>query len=150
MATGSTEHLTGYNYLSVKYRHLFTKEGRNPVAMFGFECGDGWYNILEQLISHIDQYLNHKYKGEPTDFEIVQIKEKFGGLRFYVHNADDAIYELIRFAEHLSYRTCEYCGSNEDVMRSKGWIITACKKCISTHPSLTPPFREREWVEVKD
>jgi hypothetical protein len=146
--TGSTEPLTGYNYLSVKYRHLFTNERRNPVAMFGFECGDGWYKILEQLISHIDHYLNHKYKGEQTDFEIVQIKEKFGGLRFYVHNADDVIHELIRFTENLSYRTCEYCGSNQNVMRSKGWIVTACKDCIGTNQYLID--REREWVPIKD
>lgn len=148
MATGATENLTGYRYLAVKYNHLFTKNPRNPMALFGFECGDGWYDLLEQLISQIDKYLSHKYKGEETDFEIVQIKEKFGGLRFYVHNADDAIYEMIRFAEDLSYKTCEYCGSNQDVMRSKGWIVTACKKCVESNELLT--MRKREWVMIKD
>lgn len=147
MSSGSTENLTGYAYLATKYRHLFTNESRNPVAMFGFECAEGWYDILHQLITHIDQYLNHKYKGEKTDFEIVQIKEKFGGLRFYVHNADDVIHELIRFAEHLSYQTCEYCGSNQDVMRSKGWIVTACKSCIHTNEYLVS--YKREWVSIK-
>ena len=36
----------------------------------------------------------------------VQIKEKFGGLRFYVQAATDKHYNYISFAESMSYRTC--------------------------------------------
>lgn len=125
-----------YNNLYQKYNHLFTKEEKRALTMFGFECGDGWYNLLEQLIDHIDSYIKHKYEGQEFDFQIVQIKEKFGCLRFYFDGGDAVIYELVRFAENQSYKICEYCGSNQNIMRSKGWIITACKPCTMTQDSL--------------
>ena len=40
-----------------------------------------------------------------------QIKEKFGGLRFYVDNATDKHWNFISVAESMSYRTCEECGA---------------------------------------
>ncbi len=133
-----------YNDLITKYKHLFTNDNRQPLTMFGFECGDGWYNLIAQLIDQIDSYLLHKHKGVPEGFAIVQVKEKFGGLRFYIHGGDTAIYELIRFAEEQSYRTCEYCGSNQNIMRSKRWIITACEQCTQLHDHL----KTKEWVKV--
>jgi hypothetical protein len=43
-------------------------------------------------------------------FEILQVKEKFGGLRIYVNHADDAIRQRIEAAEQESFHTCEICG----------------------------------------
>lgn len=133
-----------YENLIKKYNHLFTRGEMQPFAMFGFECGDGWYDILELLIGQIDHYFTHKYKGVPEGFAIVQVKEKFGGLRFYVDGGDDVVYELIRFAENLADRTCEYCGSNQNIMRSQGWIITACESCTKTREFLIT----KKWVKV--
>lgn len=58
----------------------------------------------------------------------VQVKEKFGGLRFYTNSGDDIIYAYISMAESMSYRTCEVCGSPGKVYRD-GWHTTLC----STH-----------------
>jgi len=66
----------------------------------------------------------------------VQVKEKFGGLRFYVNSASVEIYAMLNFAEHLSYSICEFCGSMKNIKHSKGWIITACQECIDTHENL--------------
>lgn len=149
MATGSTIQEKNYDNLVIKYSKLFSQHPMEPFPMFGWECDIGWYDLLEQLLEHIDHYFEHKYKGVPEGFTIVQIKEKFGGLRFYVHGGDDTVYEIIRFAEALSYRTCESCGSNQNIMRSKGWIVTACKTCIETKERLKyPDGRDREWVSV--
>ena len=32
--------------MTEKYPLLFTKQEQEPFTLFGFECGDGWYNIL--------------------------------------------------------------------------------------------------------
>lgn len=62
--------------------------------------------------------------------EAVQVKEKFGGLRFYVEGADEQIRGMIAMAESMSFRTCESCGSTTDVTRSPGfWIKYRCSKC---------------------
>ena len=56
---------------------------------------------------------------------VVQVKEKFGSLRFYVDRATDEHYNYIRFAENLSAVTCEECGA-PGKMRGRGWYYTAC------------------------
>jgi len=54
-----------------------------------------------------------------------QVKEKFGGLRFYVQAATDKHYQYITFAESMSYRTCEECG-NPGKTYTDGWHMTLC------------------------
>jgi len=56
---------------------------------------------------------------------VVQVKEKFGSLRFYINGGTEEHYNYIRFAEHLSARTCETCGA-PGKMRGQGWYYTAC------------------------
>ena len=54
--------------------------------------GPGWKNLIKELDS--------KMSAIDPDYTIEQIKEKFGGLRYYFssnsHNAD-AMYDLLRF-----------------------------------------------------
>lgn len=58
--------------------------------------------------------------------KIVQVKEKFGTLRFYVDGADAEINGMIRMAENVSCYTCEVCG-NPGKRTSAGWIQTLCE-----------------------
>jgi hypothetical protein len=54
-----------------------------------------------------------------------QVKEKFGGLRFYVNGAIDKHWNFISFAENMSYRTCEECGAPGKTY-TNGWHTTLC------------------------
>jgi hypothetical protein len=83
--------------------------------------GDGWRSISEPLIALC------KERG----VEIRQIKEKFGGLRFYVGSAPDEVHVAIEAAENLSFLTCENCGAPGSLDTSKAWIRTLCEKCAS-------------------
>ena len=58
---------------------------------------------------------------------VAQVKEKFGGLRFYVDNADDYVRGAIEMAEMMSLRTCEVCG-NRGRKHTGGWIRTLCEE----------------------
>ena len=107
---------------------------------WGFSHGDGWYNIIDAACKNIQSHTDWKRKSQQyasmTDEEFdelhqpvaVQVKEKFGGLRFYVDNADDYTSGVIAMAESMSYRTCEYCGS-PGKQNGKGWIKTTCVSC---------------------
>lgn len=55
----------------------------------------------------------------------VQVKEKFGGLRFYYSGGDDTIRGAVRMAEAMSYDTCEVCGAPGKPTKS-GWVRTLC------------------------
>lgn len=56
-----------------------------------------------------------------------QVKEKFGGLRFYYSGGDDYISGIVAMAEEISLRTCEICG-DAGKSRNTGWIKTRCEK----------------------
>jgi len=80
------------------------------------------------------RYIVNKAKQEQFDkfssVQITQIKEKFGGLRFYYNGGDDYIHGMCWIAESMSYKICETCGSTENVHQTKGgWITTICDKC---------------------
>jgi hypothetical protein len=57
--------------------------------------------------------------------QAVQVKEKFGTLRFYTNYSDDYIDGLIAMAENMTDVTCEECGKPGKV-RDGGWIYVAC------------------------
>ncbi len=88
---------------------------------WGFECGDGWYNILNQLMGNIQHHIDwRKTKGEDVpQVTLDQVKEKFGTLRFYYTGGDEHIRGMVRMAESMS-------GGNPGERRGSGWIYTAC------------------------
>lgn len=61
-------------------------------------------------------------------YRIMQIKEKYGGLRWYDNGNTREGYEIIRKYEELSYKTCIDCGRPATKM-SVGWISPFCDKC---------------------
>ena len=63
------------------------------------------------------------------DKKVYQVKEKFGGLRFYINSGTDEINKRIRKAEDDSYETCETCGEPGE-LRKDGWWTVACDKHV--------------------
>ena len=96
---------------------------------WGFECGDGWFPILNQLMGNIQHHIDWKNRTEEVVQQVVleQVKEKFGTLRFYYSGGDDYISGLVSMAESMSGVICETCG-NPGTSTSGGWIKTACKE----------------------
>lgn len=87
---------------------------------WGFECGDGWFDLIYKLCQDLT-----KIKDDVT---ALQVKEKFGGLRFYVgFTATNEQLRLIDAAEEASYTICEVCGEPGKT-RGGGWIKTLCDK----------------------
>lgn len=81
------------------------------------EVGPGWSSLIEQI-----------YNALPEDAVIHQIKEKFGGLRFYVDNVSHEIQHMIGELEQKSETICEICGKPGKIRRD-GWWKTLCPEC---------------------
>ncbi len=94
---------------------------------WGFECGDGWFNILDQLMGNIQHHIDWKNKNGEVVHQVTlnQVKEKFGTLRFYYSGGDDYIDGMVTLAECMSGVTCEDCGS-PGTQNQGGWIKTTC------------------------
>jgi hypothetical protein len=92
-----------------------------------FAVGKGWYPILETLCANIQSHIDWRVKQgqDIAQVEVAQIKEKFGGLRFYYSGGDDEISGMVRMAEAWADIACEECGA-AGKRRSGGWIRTLC------------------------
>ena len=95
--------------------------------------GDGWKNLIlethEKLV-HLD-----------PDYTILQIKEKFGTLRYYFlfSNGLDQITvrimnDVVALAEDRSGFICEQCGRRAKLRCKNLWYFTACFECVPFNP----------------
>ncbi len=101
---------------------LFKYYGQPPTPMmFGIGVGDGWFNLLYDLCKKVVEL-----DGE---VHLVQVKEKFGGLRFYIDGTkNEEVWKVISEAEERSFHICEKCGK-PGTLREGGWLLTLCDKC---------------------
>lgn len=99
-------------------------------------CPEGWYWILEEL--------DQKLLNLDPNHKIIQVKVKFGGLRYYFETeATDILREIMYDCQAQAYlkalNTCMDCGkgayrgnefSDRTVeTRYNGWVNTTCDAC---------------------
>jgi hypothetical protein len=113
---------------------------RMPKGWFpSIDCSSGWDRILDEVEERLN-YLDPNY-------EVHQVKEKFGTLRFYYTPTiggvvQDIMDDVVRMAEALSGKTCELCGNSSgranattkfddtvDTKNRNGWYKTLCNTC---------------------
>lgn len=82
------------------------------------ETGDGWHWMLVMTAEWMT------YGGLPEGYNTIQVKEKFGSLRFY-HDGSPRTRRIARAVEHISGAICETCGAPGRT-RKGPWIRTAC------------------------
>lgn len=129
----------------------------NRYQNYGCECGDGWFELIQELCQRITNV--YKFEGiDDIDIEILQIKEKFGKLRFYYRHFGDSntiqaidflgvgslrlsppsdeeceykkkISELVHSYEEWSSHICEKCGDRGALRTDFVWKKTLCEDC---------------------
>ena len=93
------------------------------------DCGPGWHQILVDL----DRYL----AATLPSFQVLQVKQKFGTLRFYwfCEQASEeqraAANSLVAAAELRSASTCENCAAPGQLCVKDGWLKTLCASCAT-------------------
>jgi len=119
---------------------------------WGMECGDGWYDLLDDLLAKLD------YLSNLSGVQVVadQIKEKYGTLRFYYHKVggdykllDYIIDNIIDMAEKRSANICEKTGKNGTVCSRMGWLKTL-NRDEANKDGYTPtnPQKIKLWDEL--
>jgi hypothetical protein len=100
---------------------------------FGHECGEGWKTIINDT--------HRKLKYLDSNYKIAQIKEKFGGLRYYydtsleyTNTVSQIMEDVVRAAEEKASRTCDKCGTSDykdkvDLRIHRGFYYTNCEEC---------------------
>ena len=114
-----------YDEFSKTMEERFPKMFSQPYG--GFCIDEGWWPVLANLCANIQHHIDWKNKQSEVVPQVVveQIKEKFGGLRFYYSGGDDEISGMVSMAEAWAGNTCETCGA-PGKSREGGWIKTLC------------------------
>lgn len=100
---------------------------------WGIDVGDGWHGLLDQCMEKL-QYFCDICSSHGNEVQVLadQIKEKYGGLRFYVsvYGAntieDNIVDDIISEAERKAANTCEATGENGSLCKRGGWYRTLC------------------------
>lgn len=102
-------------------------EGWWPVL----DVGEGWRELLENLHQELIEVA--------PDYQLHQVKEKFGGLRFYfdANIKNDAAIEraqdIVDKYEDLSWKVCEITGKPGKVVSRDGWRKVLCPELAAEH-----------------
>jgi hypothetical protein len=121
---------------------------RQSLMSFSFECGDGWFDILKQLMT--DLITLTKCEGMYDDFQVTQVKEKYGTLRFYTSYGSSIVWAVISSAENRSGQTCEICGDYGRI-RSRGyWYRTLCIDCAEKEGYDLSEWESKRQAEKKE
>ena len=95
------------------------------------EIPKGWAKAFGEQMC--DELLEILEEGNfVNEYQIVQVKEKFGGLRWYDNGVPKSIWDkhnawLDKY-EALSYKTCVICGKPSTCVTS-GWVQPVCQEC---------------------
>lgn len=102
------------------YRHASVLE---TTMSRGFECGDGWYPLIDVLCEQLQYATEHDAQPQIV---ASQVKEKLGGLRFYALGASQNQRAMIRLTQAMSLRLCEICGASGLLRNDAGIWSTRC------------------------
>lgn len=99
---------------------LYLPDSSTP--FFGFECNDGWADLLEGTFRVMRLHAEKK----PQEVKVVQVKEMFGQLRIYQRGGDDMVDLALDITELVSSCVCEVCGEIGEIKERHGWLQARC------------------------
>lgn len=94
----------------------------------GFWVDDSWYDLIYKLSSDINKLILILPKEmHSIDYYVIQLKEKFGSLRYYMNKATPVMNEIITIAEMKSAYICYGCSGK--IENKHFWNVRHCEKC---------------------
>ena len=80
------------------------------------------------------------------NYRIMDIKEKYGSLRWYDVGSSKKVQKIIAMYEYISFRTCIICGDLADGF-TEGWISPYCTKCEKEENLTLFGTQEHPWYD---
>ena len=93
-----------------------------------YEIPSGWEDLTRKALVAIMKLAQSKSIYD--DFDIIQVKEKYGRLVIYVSHYDKDIEEIIKLYGDMSEKICSECGKKATMM-TVGYILPYCSECAS-------------------
>jgi hypothetical protein len=97
--------------LHQRYPGMFAKRELAPgqySMQWGFECGDGWFDLIDTLCANIQYGIDH---ADTPAVHVLQVKSKLGTLRFHFRGGDERVRGMADMAMAFSALVCQECGA---------------------------------------
>lgn len=101
--------------------------------------GPGWSGLV-----------NRAYDEKPKNVSVLQVKEKFGGLRICTGGAPGWYHDLLSELQNDSYTICEACGNPGHPRDELPWIRTLCDDCLAIMKTGGSPFGVHEKKRLQE
>ncbi|WP_171172923.1 hypothetical protein [Ruegeria sp. HKCCA5929] len=92
---------------------------------------EGWVELVARCFEAIKKHCDREELPYPR---VAQIKQKFGGLRIYLHDGETGddlmIDEFIHAACNTADSSCEMCGNSSRPQSIGGWVRNLCCFCV--------------------
>lgn len=92
------------------------------------ETGSGWFSLIEELSIKLEQLIMQYPSNERQQYRVIQVKEKFGTLAFYLNSSSEEMDKLIQEATNMSAQVCEVCGGFGKIHTNSWLVRTRCEK----------------------
>ena len=92
--------------------------------------GPTWFDLLWRFCEDLEPLVTEMERAGGRQFEVLQVKVRFGGLRIHVNYANDAIRQRIETAIQECFHTREVC-RQPGQWREGQWIKTLCDEHAS-------------------
>lgn len=133
-------------HLYETYPELYRDRFGSPtqtLMCWGFECGNGWFPLLDS----ISTLLTNQCRDQSiASANVIQVKEKFGSLRFYFNGGDAFCEGVVDMAESMSEQLCEICGAPGEINRLNGWLACYCPKHLPSGNQLATHHQNPELL----
>ena len=90
--------------------------------------GAGWAALINKA---------YDYLSERPNIIVVQVKEKYGGLRIYTDAYDEEVDKVLMLLEIDSFNICEVCGA-AGKLRGGSWYRTLCEEHADGKEAIEP------------
>ncbi|TMV02585.1 hypothetical protein FGK63_20370 [Ruegeria sediminis] len=90
------------------------------------ESRPGWIPLVIEVLETIKEHADFTGDQPPN---IVEIKQKLGGLRIYTDPSPDHVLSVLERAEIKAESTCEICGNAARVQDFYGYLACRCSWC---------------------
>ena len=112
-------------YPFMEAKCVFT--GQKSKFPVGCEFDDGWFELIDSMCQEIQEFYR-KNREDMDDIIVLQAKEKYGKLNFYIGNYIKGVFDIVNKYQEKSRTVCELCGENGALRVKNSWFKTLCDK----------------------
>ena len=128
-----------------RYPAIFAEFQRPDAEENGYKiwCKDGWFELINTLCEQLQYWAFTRKTPQPIAMDV---KEKFGALRFVAQNENAEQRGAIRMAQTMSTRLCEVCGAPGRLIVDGCTIMTRCEQHTHEGAILVEENERREYM----